>query len=40
MLELLRNDRTIMRNNSLEFSRNYDWSEVAEEFKTLFKKLL
>lgn len=40
MLELLRNDRTIMRNNSLELSRNYDWSAVAIEFKTLFKKLL
>ena len=40
MLEILRSDRSTMRNNSLELSRNYDWSAVALEFKTLFKKLV
>lgn len=40
ILELLRNDRSIMRNNSLELSRNYDWSVVASKFKILFKKSL
>ena len=40
MLELLGNDRSIMRKNSLELSRNYDWSAVASKFETIFNKLL
>ena len=40
MLELLGSDRSIMRKNSLELSRNYDWSAVASKFKTVFNKLL
>jgi glycosyltransferase involved in cell wall biosynthesis len=40
MLELLGNDRSIMRKNSLELSKNYDWAAVASKFKIAFNKLL
>ncbi|MDP1614643.1 MAG: hypothetical protein Q8L68_02490 [Methylococcales bacterium] len=39
MLELLEKDRELMRVNSKEFAKKYDWKNIALQFKKVFEEM-
>ncbi len=40
MLEILKKDRNIMRENSMKLAAQYDWSEIALKFSKLYRELI
>jgi glycosyltransferase involved in cell wall biosynthesis len=40
MIELLKEDRLMLRKNSINLARQYEWSYIAKEFRLLFNKIV
>ena len=38
--EMLKKDRNELRKKSIEFAKKYDWDNIAEEFKKIFKEMI
>jgi len=39
MLEILKKDRKVMRENSIKLAKKYDWSNIADQFKKIFEEI-
>ena len=39
IFELLEQDRNILRQNSINFAKDYEWKDIAIKFKNLYKKM-
>ena len=40
IMEILKKDKNELKKKSIEFAKKYDWDNIAEEFKKIFKEMM